>query len=369
MVYALEKIVSTTGAAGSGGTLNTSDDWSGAIATLKAASSSSLVLTGAAAPNYTPAGLTGQVEITPADLTVTADDQGKTYGQSLEFGSGATQFTSNGLLPGETIGSVTLACAGGDAAAAAAVYPITPGAATGGTFSAGNYTIGYVAGALTVDQAGQTITFGPVAEMTVGDAPFELTATASSGLVVEYASSDPTVASLSGNTVTILKAGATTLTASQPGDGNHHPATPVGQTLTVKPAPPVTFETWAADPAQGLSAGENDGPLDDPDHDGFFNLLEFALGGEPMVSSQTIQPRLSLAGGVWVFSYDRSARSKLSTTQVIEYGSALTGWTALAIPADSGGTVTITPGASSDHVEVSIPPQGGTGFVRLKVSQ
>ena len=45
---------------------------------------------------------------------------------------------------------MTLACAGGDPAAAVASYPITPGAAAGGTFSADNYTIGYVPGTLTV---------------------------------------------------------------------------------------------------------------------------------------------------------------------------------------------------------------------------
>ena len=79
-------------------------------------------------------------------------------------------------------------------------------------------------GTLTVNQAEQTITFGPLADRTYGDAPFDLTATASSGLAVGYASSDPAVAGVAGNTVTILKAGATTLTASQAGDANHHAA-------------------------------------------------------------------------------------------------------------------------------------------------
>jgi hypothetical protein len=53
---------------------------------------------------------------------------------------------------------------------------------------------------------------------------------------------------------------------------------------------------------------------------------------------------------------------------VVEYGSDLTGWTSLTIPVDTAGAVTITPGASSDYVEVSIPPQGSNGFARLKVS-
>jgi len=138
------------------GTFNTKDAGTG-----KAVASTS-TLTGANAGNYTltpPTGLTGV--IAPAGLTVTAGNQRKTYGQTLVFGSEATQFTSSGLQNGETIGSVTLACAGGDPAAAVASYPITPGAATGGTFSAGNYTIGYVPGTLTVIAAYDAWAGGP----------------------------------------------------------------------------------------------------------------------------------------------------------------------------------------------------------------
>ena len=46
-----------------------SDSWSGAIATFKAASTSGLTLTGTAAANYTLAGMTGSVVITPKNLT------------------------------------------------------------------------------------------------------------------------------------------------------------------------------------------------------------------------------------------------------------------------------------------------------------
>ena len=147
--FFLDNIVTSTGAANTSGTI-TSSRWSGAIATFKAAPLLNVALSGTSAPNYTLTGATGAVTITPKALTVTAGNQSKTYGQTLAFGSGTTQFTSSGLQSGETIGSVTLACAGGGPAAAAASYPITPSAATGGTFSAGNYTIGYVPGTLTV---------------------------------------------------------------------------------------------------------------------------------------------------------------------------------------------------------------------------
>jgi hypothetical protein len=58
-----------------------------------------------------------------------------------------------------------------------------------------------------------------------------------------------------------------------------------------------------------------------------------------------------------------------ATTQVVEYGSDLTGWTQVAIPATSAGIVTITPGSPADRVKVTIPNQGNQLFVRLKVSQ
>ena len=59
------------------------------------------------------------------------------------------------------------------------------------------------------------------------------------------------------------------------------------------------YESWLADPAQGLTAGVNDGSLDDPDKDGISNLLEFTLGGAPMMSSQAILPALSKPGADW----------------------------------------------------------------------
>ena len=223
---------------------------------------------------------------------------------------------------------------------------------------------------LTINKADQTITFGTLAAKTYGDPPFSLTAIADSGLTVSYASSDPSVASVSGSTVTILQAGTTTLTASQAGDGNHNAASPVARSLTVNAAP-VGYAAWAADPAQGLTAGVNDRPMDDPDHDGISNLLEFVLGGSPTVPSQAILPKLTQgAGGTWAFEYDRSTASKSCTTQIVEYGDDLTGWIPVLVPATSEGGVTITPGDSSDHVRVSIPaPTGTTRFVRLSVSQ
>ena len=71
----------------------------------------------------------GTLTITPAPLTITASAKGKTYGAALML-SGATDFTSSGLLDAETIGSVSLTANGSPAGTATnavvGAYTITP---------------------------------------------------------------------------------------------------------------------------------------------------------------------------------------------------------------------------------------------------
>ncbi len=167
-----------------------SGTFASANAGLRAVTATSYAIGGANAGNYSlpTQPLVPDATISASPLTVTANNQSKTYGQTVAFSSGSTLFTSSGLLNGETIASVTLTCTGGEATAAVASYPITPSAATGGTFTAGNYSIQYMGGTFTVDMA--------------------------------------------------------------PG-----------------------YESWASDGAQGLTVGVNDDPSDDPDHDGFSNLM------------------------------------------------------------------------------------------------
>lgn len=87
----------------------------------------------------------------------------------------------------------------------------------------------------------QTITFNPLANVTYGST-FNLTATASSNLSVSYVSSNTNVATISGNVVTVVGIGTTTITASQGGNSFYNPAINVSKTLTVTQAPQlITF--------------------------------------------------------------------------------------------------------------------------------
>ena len=79
---------------------------------------------------------------------------------------------------------------------------------------------------------------------------------------------------------------------------------------------------------------------------------------------------LTKATGSWSFTYNRSVASRPpGTTQIVEYGDNLTGWTQLIIPAGSASNVTITPQGDTDRVEVTLPVLGPAGFARLKVTQ
>jgi FtsP/CotA-like multicopper oxidase with cupredoxin domain len=110
--------------------------------------------TGAAGPNYTFTYVPGNVTINGAPLTITANNAGKIYGQTLTFSG--TAFTSTPLLNGDTVTSVTLTSAGSGATAVVGSYPIVPSAAVGTGLA--NYTITYVNGNLIVNPAPLTIT-------------------------------------------------------------------------------------------------------------------------------------------------------------------------------------------------------------------
>jgi hypothetical protein len=116
------------------------------------------------------------------------------------------------------------------------------GAYTNGGISVDMWTE-YVTYTMSVDnvivfpivKTNQTITFDPLATRTYGEAPFAVSATASSGLPVTFSIvSGP--ATIAGDTITLTGAGAVTVRASQAGNSNFNPAPDVDQSFTVDPA-------------------------------------------------------------------------------------------------------------------------------------
>jgi hypothetical protein len=95
-------------------------------------------------------------------------------------------------------------------------------------------------------QSDQIITFNPIPQKNYGDSTFILNATSSSNLPITYTSSNLSVATISGNVVTIVGAGKTTITASQAGNANYLPATST-QTLTVNNSSTSNIENTRID--------------------------------------------------------------------------------------------------------------------------
>ncbi|HZY80376.1 MAG TPA: choice-of-anchor tandem repeat GloVer-containing protein, partial [Cyclobacteriaceae bacterium] len=100
------------------------------------------------------------------------------------------------------------------------------GTATIKAYQPGNITVSdasdtktlTVFGSMPFEKSTQQITFNNLASRDVLSPPFNLEASASSGLAVSYASSNPDVATIEGTLLTIMGAGETTVTATQNGN-------------------------------------------------------------------------------------------------------------------------------------------------------
>jgi len=197
--------------------------------------------------NYTETFVSANLTIAKRALTITADPKTKTYGDidsplTAQITSGLiiTGDVANGLLNrtvGETPGTYTI---------------------NKGTYSYGsNYEEIFVSDNFTIIKRSQTISFDALPSKTYLDPDFNLTATASSGLPVVYASSNTAVAKIFGNTVKVVGAGSTLITASQSGDANFSAASDVVQTLTVANIAPVTLTDPINNTAEPITACES----------------------------------------------------------------------------------------------------------------
>ncbi|MEI6656093.1 MAG: YDG domain-containing protein, partial [Verrucomicrobiota bacterium] len=230
-----------------------------AFASKTAGAAKPITVTGYDAPstNYTltePTGLTA--EITRKVLTIsTPAVTNKPY-------DGTTAASITGSLEGVIApDAVTLSGAGTFADAKVGTGTAVTAACTLLGADAANYTLTQPVGLTgNITQSPQAITFGALANKAPADAPFALSATASSGLSVSYTSSNLAVATVSGNTVTLVGVGTTTITASQAGDANFGAADPVAQSLTVA-IPPTILAGWDVHALPGGANNFGDSPL------------------------------------------------------------------------------------------------------------
>ena len=199
-------------------------------------------IAGAQSGNYTltqPSGLSAN--ITQASQTITFGTLAAVSYGGANFNLTAT--ASSGLTVSYSSSNTAVATISGNTVTIVGVGTTTITASQAGNT---NYAAATnVTQTLTVNQASQTITFGALANKTITDAPYTITATASSGLTVSFSSSNTAVATVSGNTITIVGAGTTNITASQAGNTNYLAATNVVQSLTVSVPSLVWFDANA----------------------------------------------------------------------------------------------------------------------------
>lgn len=137
------------------------------------------------------------------------------------------------------------------------------------------------------------------------------------------------------------------------------------------------YDSWKTLPANGLTAGVNDGVNDDPDFDGISNLLEFVLGGIPAgagAADPSILPAQSLTPTTLVLDFDRDELSDGDVTLKVQWSNDLATWGSpneVTVGAASAGIVTVTEnGAAPDTIQVAIPRGSNTRlFARVLVTR
>ena len=178
------------------------------------------------------------ITVSKLDQTITFNNIDKVYGNPA-FTIATT--SSSGLALTYSISTNTAATLSGTT-----VTIIGAGTASITVTQAGNaiYNAATITKTLTVAKAPQTISFAALTDHAIGDAPFALSAISSSGLAVTFISTNTSLATVSGSTVTIVGQGITTISAQQAGNANYLPATDVVRTLVIDKTTKIAFD-WA----------------------------------------------------------------------------------------------------------------------------
>ena len=223
------------------------------------------------------------VSVSPAALP--AATLGSAYAQAFSATGAAAPYayavTAGALPPGLSL-AANGTLSGTPTSAGSYAFTVTAsdasGAASGGPFT------GSVAASLVVNKAAQAISFGPLANVAVGAAPFTVSATGgASGNAVTFASLTASVCTVSGNAVTVIRTGACTIRASQAGNADYLAAADVDRGFTVS----------------GLSVSVSPGALAGGAFDAPVLRLFSATGGNApysyAVTAGSLPPGLALA--------------------------------------------------------------------------
>ena len=195
-----------------------------------------ITVSGAVDANYIISYVSGKLTVNAVNIVVTAQAATKEYGAT----DPALTYTVSGLPNGVTTSIFTgsLARAAGENVGSYAISK--------GTLSAGaGYSFTFNGSVLTVTKASQQISW--MQSLLIGcntTTQLLLNATTSGDLPVTFSSSDASVATVTGNMLTLVNPGTAVITASQAGDANHAAATAVHDTVVYQPASLIT-QHWS----------------------------------------------------------------------------------------------------------------------------
>ena len=244
--------------------------------------------------NYTIAYSNGSLTVTPASLTITANNQTKVFGQTVTLAGSA--FTESGLLNSDKVTSVTLTSTGAAASAtvAGSPYPIVASAAVG--TGLGNYAISYANGTLAVSQDNTTTT--ATASTTAGALGQTITITATvSANSPGSGTPTGTVDFLDASTgvdlgKVSLSSGSATLSTTALAPGSH--------SITVTYSGDSNFLT-SATTASTITIGQS------------IIVLDPSAGGALTISGNA---SIKMTGGVYIDSSSTSALSASGNAQI-----------------------------------------------------
>lgn len=339
-----------------------------------------ITVSGAVDPNYNisynPGTLTINAVGNPGpppgvSMVVTAQPQTKEYGAvdpALTYTvTGLPSGTSTGIFtgslsraPGENVGS----------------YAISRGSLSAGA----GYSFSFDGNYLTITKASQHVSW--TQDLLVGcntALQIQLAATASSGLSVTYSVSDASVATVSGNVLTLQHPGTAVVTATQAGDANYDAAAAVTDTVVYQPASLIN-QHWSDVIFFDNSSGEFVGwqwykngdsipgailPYysESPSLDGNYFVIAKNKSGEQIQScTLTITGDSTIPGSIRVYPNPAKVGTQVTVTGNYS-GSALQG--AILQVVDVNGRVRQQITAVQPSMQVTMPAQTGIYIINL----
>lgn len=184
--------------------------------------------------------------ITKAPLTITPNDVTISYGEEIPNFSCSYQGLKNAETPNQALSKLPNVTTNASNGIDAGEYKLYASGAV-----SENYSLLYNLGCLTIKPAAQTIEWNQIFQDVISDSKIELNAISSSGLRIQYSSSNPEIAYVvdEGDKIYLYtrKDGTINLTATQSGNKNYEAATKVEKTIIIIPRRATSLELNSSD--------------------------------------------------------------------------------------------------------------------------